>query len=39
MCIGLENIFRNFLWKNKKAIDFFTAFYISYKSVIKLFLK
>ena len=39
MGIGLGNIFRNFLWKNKKATVFFTAFYISYKNVIKLFLK
>ena len=35
--ISLKNIFRNFLWKKKKVIDFFLSiFYISHKNSIKL---
>ena len=37
--VSLAIIFRNFLWKKKKVIDFFTNFYIFHKSGIKTFLK
>ena len=37
--IGLGNIFRSILWEKKKVTDFFfTTFYISHKSDIKIFL-
>ena len=37
--IGLRNIFRNFLWEKKNQLIFFTIFYISYESSVKIFLK
>jgi len=36
-CIGLENIFRNFLLEKKKIIDFFDhLFYFIIRVVLKL---
>ena len=33
--IGIEYIFRNFLWKKKKKLNFLTTFYISNESNVK----
>ena len=36
---SLGNIYENFLWEKKQLIFFLTAFYISHKSCVKIFLK
>ena len=36
---SLGNIYGNFLWEKKQLIFFLTAFYISHKSCVKIFLK
>ena len=35
--ISLENILKDFYWKRKKEINFFTAFYISHEIGVKTF--
>ena len=38
--VGLENIFKNFLWEKKRQMNFLTFFlYIYHESDIKIFLK